>query len=586
MSRFPWFRASLAAAACCSSCVLVFAWQKEAAPAKKAPGGPTPAAQVPAPAAKPADDRNETVKRQALLAEWGVRKREEASNAAGIHRALRTKTKFAVKEVTLEAAIEKLAKDHDLQILIDKPTLQDEGISLELPVTLAVADITLRSVLKLVLEPQQLAYVIRNEVLMVTTETKASDQLVTRIYDIRPVLEGDRYASLIDMITSCIQPETWDEVGGPGSIKPVHIAQALSIRQTQAVHDEIASILAEVERQLSVPTGTPPAAPLLDANREAEQSIRAKLAAKGNLKCRDETLESALRRIAGEHRLPLWIDRATLQDEGISTETPVALDVRDVRLESALELLIEPLQLKWVIEDEVLKITTSTRASERLSTRVYDVRDLEDPKNERAWPPSRPGGGGMGGGGGGSGSTSGAAGGGGLFDVPVTILKQGFFGPGGGSGSSPPMQLPRFATLIDLLTSNLQPESWDDVGGPGSIKQYRGLLVVRQTAEVHSGIESYLQELRMFVIRKQLEMPKAKPEDAEEVTLVVYQLEDYPPNDLDKLIAEVVAPQTWKAAGGKGTIHVQPRSLVIRQTRAVHDEIVKLLYAVVAKSPQ
>lgn len=65
--------------------------------------------------------------------------------------------------------------------------------------------------------------------------------------------------------------------------------------------------------------------------------------------------------------------------------------------------------------------------------------------------------------------------------------------------------------------------------------------------------------------------------------LTVYHIDSYPVQDLATLIPEVVAPDSWKSAGGLGVLHVQPTSLVIQQTPAVHREIVKLLYDVVLK---
>jgi len=47
--------------------------------------------------------------------------------------------------------------------------------------------------------------------------------------------------SLIDTITSCIKPTTWDTVGGPGSISP--IGGMLVVSQTQGIHQEIEKLL-------------------------------------------------------------------------------------------------------------------------------------------------------------------------------------------------------------------------------------------------------------------------------------------------------------------------------------------------------
>lgn len=50
--------------------------------------------------------------------------------------------------------------------------------------------------------------------------------------------------------------------------------------------------------------------------------------------------------------------------------------------------------------------------------------------------------------------------------------------------------------LIDLMTTNVDPESWQEVGGPGSVSAYHGLIVVTQTARTHKKIERVLDMLR------------------------------------------------------------------------------------------
>jgi general secretion pathway protein D len=56
------------------------------------------------------------------------------------------------------------------------------------------------------------------------------------------------FDSLIDLITSTIQPTTWDEVGGPGSIAPFETNLSLVISQTQEVHEEIVDLLEQLRR--------------------------------------------------------------------------------------------------------------------------------------------------------------------------------------------------------------------------------------------------------------------------------------------------------------------------------------------------
>jgi hypothetical protein len=58
----------------------------------------------------------------------------------------------------------------------------------------------------------------------------------------------DDYDSLIDAIMSAIEPSTWDNTGGPGSIcrGGLGTAKALIVSQTYEVHREIAGLLKKI----------------------------------------------------------------------------------------------------------------------------------------------------------------------------------------------------------------------------------------------------------------------------------------------------------------------------------------------------
>lgn len=125
----------------------------------------------------------------------------------------------------------------------------------------------------------------------------------------------------------------------------------------------------------------------------------------------DNPLEEALNYLEDLHHIEIWIDKQALQDEGVATDQQVTLVMTGISLRSALRLILEPLGLTYIIEDEVMKITTQAKADEKMSTRVYPVADLVIPIQ----PPQNGGGlGGIGGGGLGGGLGSGGGFGGGL----------------------------------------------------------------------------------------------------------------------------------------------------------------------------
>ncbi|MDZ4685500.1 MAG: hypothetical protein SH850_10590 [Planctomycetaceae bacterium] len=142
----------------------------------------------------------------------------------------------------------------------------------------------------------------------------------------------------------------------------------------------------------------------LRKNSPIEQRIEAALGERTELAFADTALTDAIDFLKDYHQISIYIDEAALQDEGVDPSTPINLELSGITLRSALRLLLGAQGLTYVIEDEVMKITTQTKADEVMTTRVYPVADL-------VIPIMSVGGGGLGGLGGAFGSGGGQGGG-------------------------------------------------------------------------------------------------------------------------------------------------------------------------------
>ena len=202
---------------------------------------------------------------------------------------------------------------------------------------------------------------------------------------------------------------------------------------------------AEVWQQLSDRRIQRYSAVSLQADSPAEDQIRSALLAPTSLLDirPGDTLKTALDALAGIHKITILPDTAALELEGITLDDRV-LDnpptLEGVKLKSALKLLLEggDVPLTYIIEDEVMKITTVTEAENKLFTRVYPVGDLVIPIIQLGGGIGGGGGGlgggglgggggGLGGGGGGLGGGQGGGGGGfggGAFSVPADDLTE------------------------------------------------------------------------------------------------------------------------------------------------------------------
>jgi hypothetical protein len=167
-------------------------------------------------------------------------------------------------EEPLENVANFLQGEYGIPILLDGRAIEGAGMTLDEPMSVRIQNVSLRSALRLLLESKKLVYMVRNEVLYITTPEAADADLLTCVYDIRdlniflvrPVKNGPPepdYDSLIDAIISCVAPETWAEAGGgEAEIRPVPPGM-LVISQTRMVHDDIAALLATIRETLRLP---------------------------------------------------------------------------------------------------------------------------------------------------------------------------------------------------------------------------------------------------------------------------------------------------------------------------------------------
>lgn len=265
---------------------------------------------------------------------------------------------------------------------------------------------------------------------------------------------------------------------------------------------------------------------------ERELEIERKLKTPVTLDFKNAPLSTVMEYLAKLADVNLHLDPQGLAEEGVTTDTPITISLtHEVSLKSALNLILQPLHLSYVIKDEVLKITSEQARSGEVYTVTYPVADLVIPIPNFTPNPrmglagayhdalGAVGYGGMPAWAGGAAAplavvatrdgtpntamispailaqmqqaTGGAAGatpGGPTTGLPLA------FGPGGLGGG---VQAD-FDSLIKLITSTVKPQSWSDVGGPGSIEPFPVNLsiVVSQTQEVHEEIVDLLEQLR------------------------------------------------------------------------------------------
>jgi hypothetical protein len=193
----------------------------------------------------------------------------------------------------------------NMPVFLDTAALRDATIDpATTPVGLALKDIRLRTLLNLMLGQHNLGYTVRDGILIVSTKEKLSNELVTRVYDCRNILNADPKSGvnekrdssngsvrqsafenqespsgdsrsifhliqaspstttptkrprgstpsekLIDVICTTIAPPSWDEVGGQGSICEYN--GLLVVSQTAEIQAQVATLLDQIAGKLA-----------------------------------------------------------------------------------------------------------------------------------------------------------------------------------------------------------------------------------------------------------------------------------------------------------------------------------------------
>jgi hypothetical protein len=170
-----------------------------------------------------------------------------------------------------------------------------------------------------------------------------------------------------------------------------------------------------------------------------EQALRGQLKSPG-FHFADAPLEEVAAFVQETYGVPVQLDTPSLEEMGIDPHEPVTVSLHGISLRSALRFMLKQLGLTYMIENEVLVITTQEAAESHLVTCVYDVRGL------------------------------------------VHRTRSGL----------------DFDSLIDTIVSCISSETWaENGGGESEIRPLNpGFLVVSQTAEVHEEIEGLLNTVR------------------------------------------------------------------------------------------
>lgn len=242
------------------------------------------------------------------------------------------------------------------------------------------------------------------------------------------------------------------------------------------------------------------------------------------------SLQDAVNQISEQTGVNIIFDTLALSAESISTSNVVDVPIRNpISLQSALNVILGNSGLVFVVEDEVIKVTSRDVQRRDLKRKTYYIGDLVTPiqnfQNSLNMNFMSPTGGGSNGiigqgqavplagqdvsrvspvalaqntpvmgqqlGGSGNGILGGLGGGGPAQTGNPTFASIGPQGLGGVTEAD-------FQPLIQLIRNTIDPDGWDDTNGDGTVQAFvpNLSLIVSQTQEVQDQIQDLLQQLR------------------------------------------------------------------------------------------
>lgn len=462
-----------------------------------------------------------------------------------LHRSLSTKGDFDFSDEALDQVAAQLQEALGVNVSFDKRALEDEGID---PTTDTVrftaTGMSYRAALNHCLSQLSLTYTIEENLLTITSQSAAEEKLSTRAYVVTdllglPVLpqESADYDTLIDCITNIVVPNSWEAVGGAGSIR--EYKGMLTIAQTGEIHEELRHFQAAIREFPTLPSAeqTPEgkvSIRSLEVNEdESKTAIRKALEKSISLSFEEDPFPAVIETLASECDVTIITDEQSLEDEAFdSMAEVVTFEIKDMPASTAFALLLHDFDLTYVIRDEAVVVTSRTMAEEILRTRLYDCRPLID------------------------------------------------------ASSRDPQGIAELAELESLISSTIAVSSWGEVGGPGCIEAFaqRGLLIISNTDVVHEQIERHLGMLLRGKSKSGQDFAKVKSEGPVDVTVMAYRLANsFQNSDVsDRLVDTITrmlhdSDNEVNGANKEFYIRAVGGSLVISHRRDAQDPLFRIL---------
>lgn len=186
----------------------------------------------------------------------GTPLREEGPAAKGevvspqekdLHAKLKATDNFNFNNQRLDQLLDDLRKTREINIVVDHFAIAKEIANVEdLKVSLRLKNVPLETALRHALNSVEVDFVLQGSVMVVTSRDKA---LTSKVYPVASLVGDDdekNGTNLIITIKNTIEPLSWSEAGGNGTLEYFSGTKSLVVRQSWDVHRAIADLLREL----------------------------------------------------------------------------------------------------------------------------------------------------------------------------------------------------------------------------------------------------------------------------------------------------------------------------------------------------
>lgn len=175
---------------------------------------------------------------------------------------LEQKIELNVQQQTRRDVLRELTKKAGLSVAIDPESVRAVATQLESPIDLKVRDEALSAVLDRILEPLNLGYAVKHDIILIAHQDKllpTADEFVVKTYNVADLVkkagktEGDlpNFVPLIDRIKSSVMTSSWERTESPATIRPFNSTLSIVVRQTTSGHMAIERLLEKIRAENS-----------------------------------------------------------------------------------------------------------------------------------------------------------------------------------------------------------------------------------------------------------------------------------------------------------------------------------------------